>query len=160
MVTLISSLFKSKFFPHFFFFLISFTNCEAHLGYTLTSQFYLLEIYGHILPGTASSVEDLSLCKKFGLVRPSFESHHAPSLFHVRWIRNKCMTSRLQNKSERISQTRNLNQNYCCWTCNLWAKGNVARSNWPFDVWDVIIYSTMQHYKINTATYNYIVFVV
>ena len=45
---------------------------------------------------------------KFHLIRLWFESRRTPSIFYARLIRKKCMTLRLQNKSERISQPRNL----------------------------------------------------
>ena len=63
---------------------------------------------------------------KFRLVRQWFESCRMPSLFHGQIIRMKCMTSRLRNESEGISQPRNQNQNYCCRMRNFWAKGNIA----------------------------------
>ena len=84
--------------------------------------------------GPASSVEEHSLCKKFHLVRPRFESRRTPSLFRAR------LNSHLRHDPEALKNVgKNLAISIGIGTtvvehATSGQKGNVAQLNWLYDI--------------------------
>ena len=105
----------------------------------------------------ASSVEEHSLCKFLSssdcgsklAVRQVFFKHGKYKFFanYVwHWGFKKC------RRSSNLEKIYKIWKNFC-WSPNLWAKGNVGQTNWPYDVWHMSSYALLQNTtKINTAT--------